>query len=40
MACWSAENATKAYLKTLKMVSVSLYFTWILDSHFTFAFNS
>jgi len=21
MACWSAENATKAYLSTLKMVS-------------------
>ena len=24
MACWSAENATKAYLNTLKMVSVLL----------------
>jgi len=22
MACWSAENATKAYLSTLKMVSI------------------
>jgi len=24
MACWSAENATKAYLSTLKMVSIEL----------------
>ena len=39
MACWSAENATKAYLKTLKMVSVSLYFTWILDTHFLVCFQ-
>ena len=39
MACWSAENATKAYLSTLKMVSIHYSLTHVSKQFLPSFFN-